>query len=225
MFNSLRRGLLVSAVTALGVGGLALSASAATPGCTAVPGVACASWNAEVPNLPDLDVQGGAAVSGNVLIVFTRTNHDKAEDFRVENVDTTQHSTFDVSGSFNGGVVWHTASANVAVPGAVRIQYSPNGVASGLCVSSVNPNGFASAQLRHCADAGLFNPYQTFQRTDTGNPGDGQFVTFREVINGHLLTDPKNDGSIGVKGARIQVKFSGGTGTVHTGQLWGRNGA
>ena len=50
-------------------------------------------------------------------------------------------------------------------------------------------------------------------------------MTFTEVINGHLLTDPRNDGSIGVKGARIQVRFAGsGTGVIHTGQLWGFNG-
>ena len=173
--------------------------------------------------MPDLDVQGGAAVSGNVLIVYTRTNHDKAEDFRVQSVETTDHSKYNVTGSFG---TWSTTAANVHVPGAVRIQYSPNGVASGYCLSSVNPNGFASVQLRACDNtAGEWNPYQTFQRNDTGNPGDGQFVTFREVINGHLLTDPRNDGYIGVKGARIQVKFAGGTGTVHTGQLWGLNGA
>jgi len=209
-------------------GGLALAApaaQAATPGCTAVLGNACGSWNAEVPGLPDLDVQGGAAVSGNVLIVFTRTNHDKAEDFAVQAVDTTGHSKFEVAaGGF--GVAWHTATANTAVPGAVRIQYTPNGLASHLCLSSVNPNGFASVQLRPCDDTvGEFNPYQTFKKVDTGNPGDGQFVTFREIINAHLLTDPRNDGSIGTVGHRVQVRFAGGSGTVHTGQLWGQNGA
>src|SRR6267154_1032983 len=70
---------------------------AATPACTAVAGSACGSWNAEVPGLPDLDVLGGAAVSGNVLIVFTRTSHDRAEDFMVQPVDTTQHSKYDIA--------------------------------------------------------------------------------------------------------------------------------
>jgi len=227
LLKSLRRGLLVSAATTLALGGavmFAASASAATPGCTAVPGVACASWNAEVPGLPDLDVLGGAAVSGNAVIVYTRSATDKAEDFRVQPVDTTLHSKYDVAGTFGS---WSKTLANSLVTNAVRIQYAPFGVASGFCLSSVNPNGFASVQLRVCDNtSGEWNPYQTFQKKDTGVPGDGQFVTFTEVINGHLLTDPANNGSIGVKGDRVQVKFAGGNGAViHTGQLWGRNGA
>src|SRR6266567_3808542 len=215
--------LAVLAGSVLVAGGLAVAltsgtAKAATAACTAVPGVACASWNAEVPGLPDLDVQGGAAVSGNAVIVYTRSATDKAEDFRVQAVDTTLHSKYEVTGTFGA---WHQTLPNALVTNAVRIRYAPNGVASLYCLSSVNPNGFASVQLRFCDDtAGEWNPYQTFQKTDTGNPGDGQFVTFREVINGHLLTDPRNDGSIGFVGARIQVKFAGGTGVIHTGQLW-----
>ena len=212
----------VTTVAALAVAG-ATWAHAATPQCTAVPGSACGSWNAEVPGLPDLDVLGGTAVSGNAVIVFTRTNHDKAEDFAVQPVDTTLHSKYEVAGSFG---TWHTAAANTAVTGAVRIQYAPLGVPSGFCLSSVNPNGFAAVQLRACDNvSGEWNPYQTFVKKDTGNPGDGQFVTFREVINGHLLTDPDNSGGIGVKGNRVHVTFAGGTGTIRTGQLWGQNGA
>lgn len=210
--------------------GLALAvptaARAATPGCTAVPSTGCVSLNAEVPGLPDLDVQGGAAVSGNVLIAFTRSSTDKAEDFAVQGVPTGTATSF-------------TGTGPATLPAApvgqtnVRIQYAPNGVLSGFCLSSVNPNGFASVQLRHCDSAPgtnlpsttTYNPYQTFVRHDTGNPGDGQFLTFEEVINHHLLTDPANNGSIGVKGARIQIKFAGNLGNVHTGQLWGVNGA
>jgi hypothetical protein len=211
--------LAVLGVTAWMAGG----ADAATPACTAVPGNACGSWNAEVPGLPDLDVLGGAAVSGNSIIVFTRTNHDRAEDFMVQPADTTGHSKYEVAGTFG---TWSTTLPNPAVPGAARIQYAPSGVPSGFCVSSVNPDGFAAAQLRPCdSTPGEWNPYQTFQLKDTGNPGDGQFVTFREVINGHLLTDPDHTGGIGVIGSRIHVTFAGGTGTIRTGQLWGQNGA
>ena len=217
-------------------GGLALTApaaSASTHACDLATPL-CQSMNAEVPGLPDLDVQGGAAVSGNVLIVFTRSNTDKAEDFVFTNLGASgsgmaRTSTFDVTGSYSGHITLATplsALPNAATTRPTQIQYAPLGHASGLCVSSVNPNGFASVQLRHCnTDPTKFNPYQTFQLKDTGNPGDGQFMTFTEVINGHLLTDPRNDGSIGVKGARIQVRFAGsGTGVIHTGQLWGFNG-
>jgi hypothetical protein len=194
-------------------GGIALaapSAQAATPGCTAVLGNACGSWNAEVPNLPDLDVQGGAAVSGNVLIVFTRTNHDKAEDFAVQAVAAGSTNTAPGSGPA-------TLPTN-----SVRIQYAPNGFGSGLCLSSVNPNGFASVQLRKCdTTAGTFNPWQTF--TSAVATGDFTAVQFKEVINGLVLTDPANNGSIGVVGHRVQVKFAANAG--HTGQFWGQNGA
>ena len=227
MLTSLRRGLLAGAATTLILGGgavLASSAGAATPGCTDVSGTDCGSWNAEVPNQPDLDVQGGGATVGNVLIVYTRSNHDKAEDFRVQAVDTTKLSLY-ATDKFTGSS-WSTTVPNSATAGAVQIRYSPNGVPSTLCLSSVNPNGFASVQLRPCVtDSTKFNPYQTFQKKDTGNPGDGDFVTFTEVIHGHLLTDPRNDGSIGVKGARVQVKFAGSSSNIHTGQLWSQNGA
>ncbi len=224
--KNLKARVAALSVAVLGAGGLAFAvaatpASAATPACTAVAGTACGSWNAEVPGLPDLDVQGAAAFSGNALIMYTRSATDRAEDFRVQPVDTTQHSKYDVAGTFG---TWSRTLANALVTNAVRIQYAPFGVASGLCLSSVNPNGFASVQLRYCDNtSGEWNPYQTFKKTDAN--GDGQFVTFTEVINGHLLTDPANNGSIGVKGDRVQVKFAGGTGVIHTGQLWGLNGA
>ena len=218
--------------TGLAVAGAA-TASASTHACDIAP-TGCVSLTAEVPGLPDLDVQGGAAVSGNVLIAFTRSSTDKAEDFVFTRLDNSgsglgRQSTFVVTGSYSGALTLVSPLSSVTngtTAKAVQIEYAPLGVRSGLCVSSVNPNGFASVQLRHCnTDPTKFNPYQTFQMKDTGNPGDGQFIVFTEVINGHLLTDPANDGSIGVKGARVQIKTTGsGSGTIHTGQLWGFNG-
>jgi hypothetical protein len=199
---------------ALTVGGTAAAvttaASAATPQCSAVPGPACGSWNAEVPNLPDLDVQGGAAVSGNVLIAYTRSSTDKAEDFRVEAVAVGSTNTSPGNGPA-------TAPAS-----AVRIRYSPLGVPSSLCLSSVNPDGHAAVQLRPCdTTPGTFNPWQTF--TSSAAHGDFTAVQFTEVINGNVLTDPANNGSIGVKGNRVQIIFAHNNG--FTGQLWGQNGA
>jgi len=217
MFTFLRRGLLAGAATALTLGGVALSASAATPACTAVAGAGCGSWNAEVPNQPDLDVYGGGATVGNAIIMFTRTNHDKAEDFRIQLVSALSVSKYAVTGV-------HTFAVGQALGGtdAVRIQYAPNGTFSGLCISTVNPIGFTAVQLRPCDTvANEFNPFQTFRSAAAS--GDGTFVSFREVINDHALTDPRENGSIGRVGHRVHVITANWVGT--SGQLWGQNGA
>jgi hypothetical protein len=200
-------------------GGLALAApgaaSASTHACdTALNG--CRSIQSEVPNRPDLDVQGGAKVSGNVLIVFTRSATDKAEDFV-----PVAHLVTDTSTANVGSITMTTTLTSLSFANAVSLEYAPLGVRSGLCVSSVNPNGFASVQLRPCNTvANKFNPWQTFNVTDFG-AADGQFVTYTEPIKHLVMTNPANNGSIGVVGARIQVKFA--TDHMHTGQLWGKN--
>ena len=194
----------------------ATAAHAATPACTAVVGNACGSWNAEVPGLPDLDVLGGAAVSGNSLIVFTRTNHDKAEDFAIRVIAPGAVSRYTVT-----GVNSYTTGVTHAPVNSVQIRYTPNGVDSGLCVSTVNPDGHAAAQERPCSDGiAVFNPYQTF--TSSAADGDGTFVQFTEVINGNVMTDPANGGSVGRIGDRVHVIFAHNF--HHTGQLWGQNG-
>ena len=205
---------LIGAAIATGAPG----ASAATPGCTAVAGNACGSWNAEVPGLPDLDVAGaGPGFSGQALIVFARTNHDKAEDFMVQVISPGATSKYTVSGvhSFTQGVT--TTPAN-----GVAIRYAPNGIDSGFCVSTVNPNGFAAAQLRACSNGTTqFNPFQTF--TSPVAVGDFTAVQFAEVINNNVMTDPANNGSIGTIGHRVHVTFAHNFN--HTGQAWGQNGA
>jgi hypothetical protein len=218
--TALAGGVILAAAMALAG---ATWANAATPQCTAVLGNACGSWNAEVPGLPDLDVLGGAAVSGNSLIVFTRSATDKAEDFIIVHVNPAAVSKYDVTGGLHN----YTQGVTTPLPGSVAIEYAPKGVPSGYFVSSVNPNGFAATQLRAGSNnVTQFNPYQAFVEKDTGNPGDGQFVTFAESVNNHLLTDPRNGGSIGAVGARVHVTTSGGNGTtIRTGQLWGQNGA
>ena len=168
-----------------------------------------------MPGLPDLDVTGGAAVSGNGIIVFTRTNTDKAEDFMVQPVS---------SGSVSKHTVG-TFTAGTTTPGAadgVQIRYAPNGVASAFRVSTVNPNGHTAVQLRACDTvASEFNPFQAFH--SAAAVGDGTFVSFREVISNYALTDPKGNASIGVKGHRVHVITASYTG--RSGQLRGRNGA
>lgn len=190
-------------------------AGAATPGCTLVPATLCGSWNAEVPGLPDLDVAGsGPGVSGQAIIMFTRTNHDKAEDFELVTEPPTDTSSYTVG-------PWTTATA-LGFTDAVSIAYAPDGVQSGFCLSTVNPNGNTAVQLRHCnVTVGKFNPFQTFR--SAAALGDGTFVSFREVINSFALTDPRNGGSIGTIGHRVHVVTRSWTGT--SGQLWGQNGA
>jgi hypothetical protein len=208
-----RRFIALPAAMALAVLGvtawIAGAAGAATPACTAVPGPVCGSWNAEVPGLPDLDVFHGAAFSGNGLIMFTRTSSDRAEDFTVQVVPAGSTSTYP-------GV--HAA---VAPAGAVRIEYTPFGVATDLYVSTVNPNGLTAVQLRHGDDVpGTYNPFQTFVQASAAC--DGTCFTFAEVIHGMLLTDPRNGGSTGVVGHRVHVLVKPADGT--SGQLWGQNG-
>lgn len=195
-------------------------AHASTASCDAVlPHGTCASWQSEVPGRPDLDVLGGGAVSGNSLIVYKQSSTDKAEDFRVINVNAAATSKYTVNHTMVGGHDF-TAGVTLAPTSSVMIEFSPNGVPSGLCVSTVNPDGFAAAQLRGCSNgSSQFNPFQTF--TSAAAAGDGTFVQFHEVINNLAMTNPKNDGSIGSVGNRVHVTFT----TYHgfTGQLWGQN--
>lgn len=215
-----RRASIALASAALALGGLAYwaaGAGAATPQCTAVSGSVCGSWNTEVPGLPDLDVLGGAAVSGNSLIVYTRTNHDRAEDFIVAPVGAAATSKYTVTGAHG-----YTAGVTTAPAGSVFIEYAPYGVPSHLCVSTVNPDGLAAAQLRPCSDnTTQFNPFQAFQSGVA--VGDFTAVQFTEVINGYVMTDPANSGSIGVVDHRVHVRFMANQ--HHTGQVWGQNGA
>jgi len=48
-------------------------------------------------------------------------------------------------------------------------------------------------------------------------------VQFAEVINGNVMTDPANGGSIGVIATGLHVTFAANH--HFTGQLWGQNGA
>jgi hypothetical protein len=217
--NLRTRAAVMLAAGALLTAGAGLAAApgavAATPGCTLVPLTLCGSWNAEVPGLPDLDVAGdGPGVSGQAIIVYTRTNHDPAEDFELVPELPTDTSTYTVG-------PWTTATA-LGFTDAVSIAYAPHGVQSGFCVSTVNPNGNTAVQLRRCnVTVGKFNPFQTYR--SGAALGDGTFVSFREVINTFALTDPRNSGSIGVIGHRVHVITRAYTGT--SGQLWGQNGA
>lgn len=222
MFSIRKRYFALAGSVAAVAGGLLLApaAGASTIQCdTALNG--CRSIQSEVPLRPDLDVQGGAKFVGNAIIVYTRSATDKAEDWVVRTHLVTDTSTANV-----GSISTTTTLAILSFTNAVSLEFAPFGVPSGLCLSSVNPNGFASVQLRLCNTvAGKFNPWQTFNVTDFG-AADGQFVTYTEPIHSLVMTNPRNDGYIGVKGARIQVRFAhAGSPNLFTGQLWGKNNA
>jgi hypothetical protein len=164
-------------------------------------------------------VQGGARVVGNAIIVYTRSATDKAEDWVPVAHAGSDTSTVAVTGV--NTLTTATTLTSLGFTNAVSLEFAPFGVRSGLCLSSVNPNGFASTQLRTCNTVpNKFNPWQTFKVDDTG-VFDGQFVKYIEPINNRVMTNPRNDGYIGVKGARIQVKFANDHSA--TGQLWGKN--
>jgi hypothetical protein len=212
---------VLAGATAVAAFAMAPAAGASTHACD-IAGNGCRSIQSEVPLRPDLDVQGGAKVVGNAIIVYTRSATDKAEDWVV-----VAHLTTDTSTAVVSGTTITTATTLTdrfgATSSAVSLEFAPFGVRSGLCLSSVNPNGFASTQLRTCNTLpNKFNPWQTFNVTDFG-AADGQFVTYTEPINHYVMTNPRNDGYIGVKGARIQVKFAPAGTPLHTGQLWGKN--
>lgn len=213
--------LAILAATVLTAGGLAVAMSGTAKASTHACDLAlngCRSIQSEVPLRPDLDVQGGAKVVGNAIIVYTRSSTDKAEDWV-----PVAHLVSDTSTVAVGGLTVASTLASIGFTNAVSLEFAPFGVRSGLCLSSVNPNGFASTQLRPCNTVpNKFNPWQTFQITDYG-AADGQFVSYREPINSLVLTNPRNDGYIGTVGHRIQVKFAVPGSPLHTGQLWGKN--
>lgn len=120
------------------------------------------------------------------------------------------------AGTFTAG------TTTLGATDGVQIRYAPTGVASACRVSTVNPNGPTAVQLRACDTvASEFNPFQAFH--SAAAVGGGTFVSFGEVINNYALTNPKGNGSIGVKGHRVHVITASYTG--RSGQLRGRNGA
>ena len=213
--------LAVLAATVLTAGGLAVAMSGTAKASTHACDLAlngCRSIQSEVPLRPDLDVQGGAKVVGNAIIVYTRSSTDKAEDWVVVTHLTTDTSTANVGALTTATTLTDRFGATSS---AVSLEFAPFGVRSGLCLSSVNPNGFASTQLRPCNTVpNKFNPWQTFNVTDFG-AADGQFVNYTEPINHLVMTNPRNDGYIGTVGHRIQVRFAADH--HFTGQLWGKN--
>ena len=133
---SMKSRILAAAATLTMVGGLgtagALSAQAATPPC----GHRCIDiFSREFgthhqPNFV-LDVWRQSAKAGQPIILYRTSNTDKAEDFTVSFQGT-------VADFFAAGLVSAALNLHYSHNWAYEIEYSPNGVNSGLCVGTAS---------------------------------------------------------------------------------------
>jgi hypothetical protein len=129
---SMKSKVLAAAATLTMVGGLgtagALSASAATPSC----GHSCIdifSREFGTHHTPAfvLDVKQQAAKVGQAIILYRTSNSDPAEDFTISFQGT-------VADFYAAGLVTSALNLHYSHQWAYEVEYSPNGVNSGLCV-------------------------------------------------------------------------------------------
>jgi hypothetical protein len=181
------------------------NADAATPACLAVPAAACASWTTPVAGGVDLDVYRQRAASDTQVIVWRASGTDPAEDFELVPVTAT--------------VSLYPALADAITLGMpVNIEYAPDGVRSGFCVSVVTGTSRAPAALRPCDIGSTFNPFQTFDQR-TAAAADGVYSIFQNVLSGLVLNDARGGGD---GSAVISYPIGAVTGTPN--QLWELNG-
>src|ERR1700678_792919 len=133
---SIKSKVLAAAATLTLVGGLgaagALSASAATPSC----GHNCIdvfSHEFGTHHTPAyvLDVLRQGAKGGQPIILYRTSNSDPAEDFTISYQGT-------VADFYAAGLVTASLDLHYAKFYAYEIQYSPDGVNSGLCVGTAS---------------------------------------------------------------------------------------
>jgi len=225
---------LVGGVTAVG----AMSASAATPSCgdTCVNIFSFEFGHHNSPNFV-VDVWRQSAKVGNPIILFRTSDTDPAEDFTASFQGLT--SDFFAAGLVSAAVDLHYGSnlpnANDGFPDdpAFEIEYSPYGVASGLCigVGATAVQG-SKVSLQPCGVSS-----KTVWITDTGDS-----VTVEDgyvpLINGSdtnfshpfVLTYPSNGYPTDKPRPQLTTTnltgFSGAflvpeLGTVDDNQLWG----
>jgi hypothetical protein len=196
---SFKSKVLAGAASLALVGGVAvvggLSANAATPSC----GHRCVNifskkFSDVLTTKPGfvLDVLRQGAKVGQPIIMFQSSNSDPAEDFTVS-----------LQGTVNDFVAAQLASPALALhygdDAALEIEYSPNGVDSGLCVgiSALTPAANTKVSLQPCGVSA-----RTVWVTDVQNIQRGGVFTFPFVplINGadtnfshpYVLTYPQN---------------------------------
>jgi hypothetical protein len=185
-------------------------ASAATPACQAVAGGVCGSWDTPVAGGVDLDVYQQRAASDTQVIVWRQSSTDPAEDFELLTVPAPLTSTYPAL---------HDAET---LANAVNIEYAPDGIPSGFCVSVITSTARARAALRPCDMVSLsnqtFNPYQTFNRV-AASDADGSFTVYQNVLSGLVLNDARSGGA----GSPVISYPLGSTGSTPN-QLWEANG-
>jgi hypothetical protein len=196
---SFKSKVLAGAASLALVGGVAvvggLSANAATPSC----GHRCVNifskkFSDVLTTKPGfvLDVLRQGAKVGQPIIMFQSSNSDPAEDFTVS-----------LQGTVSDFVTAQLASPALALhyggDAALEIEYSPNGVDSGLCVgiSALTPAANTKVSLQPCGVSA-----RTVWVTDVQNIQRGGVFTFPFVplINGadtnfshpYVLTYPQN---------------------------------
>ena len=133
---SIKSKFVAAAATLALAGGLAtagaLTASAATPSC----GHRCIDifsreFGTHRHPAYVLDVWRQSAKAGTPIILYRTTNTDKAEDFTISFQGT-------VSDFFAAGLVSAALNLHYSHNWAYEIEYSPNGVNSGLCVGTAS---------------------------------------------------------------------------------------
>ena len=138
---------MVGGVGTAGVLGTAVTANAATPSCgpTCVDIFSQEFGHHNVPNFI-LDVYQQHIRIGQPIILYRSSNNDLAEDFRLQFQGTV--ADFYLAGMVSAGLALHYGCVPNDSPGgptcfgtnlsfndpAFEIEYTPNGVDSGLCV-------------------------------------------------------------------------------------------
>ena len=192
--------MLAAAATLTLVGGAAATlasgpANAATPSC----GHRCVNlfskkFSDVLTTKPGfvLDVLRQGAKVGQPIIMFQSSNSDPAEDFTVSLQGTV--SQFVTAGLASPALALHYGG-----DAALEIEYSPNGVDSGLCVgiAALTPGNNTKVSLEPCGVSA-----RTVWVTDVQNIQRGGVFTFPFVplINGadtnfshpYVLTYPQN---------------------------------
>ncbi len=164
----------------------AVPAGAATPGCQAVAAGACGSLVTPVAGGVALDVWQQHAASDTAVKVWKTSVTDPAEDWELIPVAAT-------------GLTSTYPSLELAktLAGAVNVEYAPDGVLSGFCISIIASTERAAAALRPCdtvtAANQTYNPYQTFNKVAAAD-FDGTAYVYESVLTGLVLNDQRAGG-------------------------------
>jgi len=191
---------------------VSMPAKAATAECQAVAAGACGSIDTPAGGY-DLDVWKQVAASDTPVKVWPQSTADRAEDWEAVVVPAG------LSGYYQGltdKLTWPTPAT------AVNLEYAPDGVASGYCLSIITSTEYATTALRPCdavtAANQTFNQYQTFVRVAAAD-SDGSYTVYESVLTGYALTVARHDTA-----GSLVVSAPVGAGGPSVDQLWEPNG-